>query len=48
MELRGRLELRDGIIVCEYEDETLDEEYDYLKLIKYRKYGKTYISIYKR
>ena len=31
----------DGIIVCEYEDETLDEEYDYLKLIKYRKYGKT-------
>lgn len=38
----------DGIIVCEYEDETLDEEYDYLKLIKYRKYGKTYISIYKR
>ena len=37
-----------GIIVCEYEDETLDEEYDYLKLIKYRKYGKTYISIYKR
>ena len=37
-----------GIIVCEYEDETLDEEYDYLKLIKYRKYGKTHISIYKR
>ena len=37
-----------GIIVCEYENETLDEEYDYLKLIKYRKYGKTYISIYKR
>lgn len=39
---------KSGIIVCEYEDETLNEEYDYLKLIKYRKYGKTYISIYKR
>ena len=37
-----------GIIVCEYEDEPLEEEYDYLKLIKYRKYGKTHISIYKR
>ena len=36
-----------GIIVCEYEDETLEENYDYLNLIKYRKYGKTYISIYK-
>ena len=37
-----------GIIICEYEDENLEEEYDYLKLIKYRKYGKTHISIYKR
>lgn len=37
-----------GILVCEYEDENLEEEYDYLKLIKYRKYGKTHISIYKR
>lgn len=37
-----------GIIVCEYEDENLEEEYGYLKLIKYRKYGKTHISIYKR
>lgn len=36
-----------GIIVCEYEDETLEENIDYLSLIKYRKYGKTYISIYK-
>ena len=37
-----------GIIVCEYEDEILEENISYLKLIKYRKYGKTYISIYKR
>ena len=36
-----------GIIVCEYEDESLEESYEYLNLIKYRKYGKTYISIYK-
>lgn len=38
---------KNGIIVCEYEDEILDETYDYLNLIKYRKYGRTYISIYK-
>lgn len=37
-----------GIIVCEYEDETLKEEYEYLKLIKFKKYGRTYISIYKK
>lgn len=36
-----------AIIVCEYEDELLDEVYDSLNLIKYRKYGRTYISIYK-
>jgi len=36
-----------GVIVCEYEDETLEENYEYLNLIKYRKYGRTYISIYK-
>lgn len=36
-----------GVIVCEYEDEILEENYDYLNLIKYRKYGRTYISIYK-
>ena len=36
-----------GIIVCEYEDESLEDKYDSLSLIKYRKYGKTYISIYK-
>lgn len=36
-----------GIIVCEYEDEDLEEKYASLNLIKYRKYGKTYISIYK-
>ena len=38
---------KNGIIVCEYEDEILEENYDYLNLIKYRKYGRTYISIYK-
>lgn len=37
-----------GIIVCEYENEFLDENYSYLNLIKDRKYGKTYIKIYKR
>ena len=36
-----------GIIVCEYEDEVLEENYDSLNLIKYRKYGKTHVSIYK-
>lgn len=36
-----------GIVVCEYEDEVLEENYDYLSLIKYRKYGKTHVSIYK-
>ncbi len=36
-----------GIIVCEYEDEKLEDTYLSLNLIKYRKYGKTYISIYK-
>ena len=36
-----------GIIVCEYEDEVLEENYDSLSLIKYRKYGKTHVSIYK-
>ena len=38
---------KNGIIVCEYEGEILEENYDYLNLIKYRKYGRTYISIYK-
>lgn len=37
-----------GILVCEYEDEELEENYDDLELIKYRKYGRTYISIYKK
>ena len=37
-----------GVVVCEYEVESLDENYEYLTLIKYRKYGKTYINIYKR
>lgn len=36
-----------GIIVCEYEDEKLDENYDFLSLIKYRKYGRTFVSVYK-
>lgn len=38
---------KNAIIVCEYEDEILDENYGFLSLIKYRKYGRTYISIYK-
>jgi 16S rRNA (guanine(966)-N(2))-methyltransferase RsmD len=37
-----------GIIVCEYEDETLNEEYEYLKLIKIKRYGRTFVSIYKK
>ena len=37
----------EGILVCEYENENLEENYGDLNLIKYRKYGKTYVSIYK-
>ena len=37
-----------GIVVSEYENENLDENYGNLNLIKDRKYGKTYIKIYKR
>lgn len=35
-----------GIVVCEYENEQIDDKYDTLELIKFRKYGKTYIRIY--
>ena len=37
----------DGIVICEYENESLKEEYNNLRLLKYKKYGKTYLSIYK-
>ena len=37
-----------GLLVCEYEDEKLEDIYDSLELIKYRKYGRTYINIYKK
>ena len=37
-----------GIIVCEYENEDLNELYDDYLLIKDRKYGKTNIKIYKK
>lgn len=37
-----------GLLVCEYENELLEDNYEYLELIKDRKYGKTYIKIYKR
>lgn len=36
-----------GIVVCEYEFEKLDEIYGCLELIKDRKYGKTSLKIYK-
>lgn len=45
--LESNILKNDGIIVCEYEDEKLEESYGSLSLIKYRKYGKTYINIYK-
>lgn len=37
----------DGIIICEYDDEMLNDSYCNLKAIKEKKYGKTYIKIYK-
>ena len=37
-----------GIIVCEYENEELEEIYSSLELIKDRKYGRVYIKIYKK
>ena len=39
---------KNGIIVCEFEDEELEDEYNDLVLIKDRKYGRVYIKIYKR
>lgn len=36
-----------ALLVCEYENECLDEIYGNLELIKDRKYGKTFIKIYK-
>ena len=36
-----------ALLVCEYEKEALDETYSNLELIKDRKYGKTFIKIYK-
>lgn len=36
---------KDGIIICEYENENLCD--DYFPLIKEKKYGTTYIKIYK-
>lgn len=38
---------KDGILVCEYEKEELEENYNNLELIKYRKYGRVFINIYK-
>ena len=37
---------KDGLLVCEYDNEDLDEIYGELELIKDRKYGKNYIKIY--
>lgn len=37
-----------ALIICEYEEEELEENIANLELIKYRKYGKTHISIYKK
>ncbi len=38
---------KDGIIVCEYENENLKEQYGEIKLLKTREYGSTHINIYK-
>ena len=38
---------KNGILVCEYENENLEENYENLELIKDRKYGRVYIKIYK-
>lgn len=35
-----------GILVCEYESEDLNDIYETLEMIKFKKYGKTYIRIY--
>lgn len=36
-----------SILICEYENEVLKDNYRSLNIYKYRKYGNTYISIYK-
>ena len=38
----------DGIIICEYECEDLEDNYEYLTLNKEKKYGNTYVRIYKK
>ena len=38
---------KNGILVCEYENENLEDNYENLDLIKDRKYGRVYIKIYK-
>ena len=38
---------KNGIIICEYDLDKLEDTYGNLNLIKERKYGKTFIKIYK-
>ena len=37
-----------GVLVCEYEDEDLSDDYMGLSLIKDRRYGRVFIKIYKK
>lgn len=38
----------DGIIILEFEKDKLKDKYDYLNIIKIKKYGEKYIYIYKK
>ena len=39
---------KDGLVICEYEFDTFNEEYNNLELIKEKKYGYKNIKIYRR
>ncbi|HOO68076.1 MAG TPA: 16S rRNA (guanine(966)-N(2))-methyltransferase RsmD [Bacilli bacterium] len=38
---------KDGLIICEYENEELKDSYGNLNKFKHKRYGKTYITIYR-
>ena len=37
-----------GLIILEYQDDSLEPNYQHLKLIKHKKYGNKYLSIYQK
>lgn len=44
--LESNILKNNSIIVCEYEDEDLKDNYKSLELLKFKRYGKTFIKIY--